>query len=195
MKLKMNTSILPLIYPGLYGTNLGNIYEDVYEEYKKDFKSALCEYGKEKIEEILNEESIKKYIGDCKIDNVKFGSPKWYNYENDWLEFDIEVQIDSSVYNKILDAIENKFGNDFWDFIKENYSSYDGFISLMPYTKEKYLLALNGEDLERSIAMFIMFLVTYSDIDLDWYQRDFEDDIQEEVSRNGWIDYDEENYE
>lgn len=192
MKLKMNTSILPLICPGLYGTILGDTYNDLDEVYNKNFKNCICEYGKEKIEEILNEDLIKEYIGDFKIDNVIFGSPKWYNYENDWLEFDMEVQIDNSVYYKILDAIENRFGNVFWDFIKENYSSHDGFISLMPYTKEKYLLALNGEDLERSIAMFIMFLVTYSDIDLDWYQRDFEDDIQEEVNKNGWINYEEE---
>ena len=191
MKLKMNTSILPLINPGLYGTNLGYTYEDLYDEYKKDFKSALCEYGKNKIQEILNDDFIKKHIGNSKVDNVTFGSPRFYNYENDW--FDFELEVDDSILNKILNTIKNE--NVFWDFIKENYCSYSGFISFFPYEKEQYLFALKTKDLERAVAMFIMYLIAYSDIDLYEYQRDFEDDVLEEANKYGWIDYEEEEEE
>ena len=61
-----------------------------------------------------------------------------------------------------------------------------GFISFFPYKKEKYIEAIKGNDLERAVAMYIMFLIHIGKIDLEDYQYDFEDDIQEEVNKNGW---------
>lgn len=191
MRLKMNTDILPLIEIGLYGTNLGDIYYNVDSEYNEDFKNAIVEYGKDKIEEILNnEDSIKKEIGHCEIENISFRSPQWYNYENDSLDFDLII--DNVVPKQILFNVENIYKDMFFDWIERSYCSYSGFISFFPYKKEKYIEAIKGKDLERAVAMYIMFLIHISDIDLEDYQYDFEDDIQEEVNRNGWIDYGEE---
>ena len=191
MRLKMNTAILPLIEVGLYGTNLGDIYYNIDSEYNEDFKNAIVEYGKDKIEEILNnEDSIKKEIGHCEIENVSFRSPQWYNYENDSLDFDLII--DNVVPKQILFNVENIYKDMFFDWIEKSYCSYSGFISFFPYKKEKYIEAIKGKDLERAVAMYIMFLIHISDIDLEQYQFDFEDDIQEEVNLNGWFCYDEE---
>ena len=191
MRLKMNTAILPLIEVGLYGTNLGDIYYNIDSEYNEDFKNAIVEYGKDKIEEILNnEDSIKKEIGYCEIENVSFRNPKWYNYENDSLDFDLII--DNVVPKQILFNVENIYKDMFFDWIEKSYCSYSGFISFFPYKKEKYIEAIKGKDLERAVAMYIMFLIHISDIDLEQYQFDFEDDIQEEVNLNGWFCYDEE---
>ena len=41
MKLEMTTDFLELIYPGSYGTNIGNLLEDVTDESVDDF-FRLC---------------------------------------------------------------------------------------------------------------------------------------------------------
>ena len=181
----MNTDILPLIEIGLYGTNLGDRYYNVDSEYNEDFKNAIVEYGKDKIEEILNnEDSIKKEIGHCEIENASFRSPQWYNYENDSLDFDLII--DNVVPKQILFNVENIYKDMFFDWIERSYCSYSGFISFFPYEKEKYIESIKGKDLERAVAMYIMFLIHIGKIDLEDYQYDFEDDIQEEVNKNGW---------
>ena len=189
MKLHMNTSILPLIQPGLYGTCLGDTYEELEEYYNEDFKQALCKYGLDRMQEILNENSIKNEIGLCQIENVTFSSPRFYNYENDWFDFDLILE--DEVPKQILYCVENIYKEIFFDWIQEKYCSRSGFISFFPYTKEKYIEAIKGKDVERAVAMYIMFLINISDIDLEQYQFDFEDDVQEEGNRNGWFCYDE----
>lgn len=185
MRLKMNTAILPLIEVGLYGTNLGDIYYEVDSEYNEDFKNSIVKYGKDKIEEILNNEDlIRKEIGYCEVENVSFRSPQWYNYENDSLDFDLII--DDIVPKQILFNVENIYKETFFDWIEKSYCSYSGFISFFPYEKEKYIEAIKGKDLERAVAMYIMFLIHIGKIDLEDYQYDFEDDIQEEVNKNGW---------
>ena len=193
MKLHMNTSILPLIQPGLYGTRLGDTYEVLEEDYNKDFKQALCKYGLDSMQEILNENSIKNEIGLCQIENVTFSSPRFYNYENDWFDFDLILE--DEVPKQILYCVENIYEEIFFDWIQEKYCSRSGFISFFPYTKEKYIEAIKGKDVERAVAMYIMFLINISDIDLEQYQLDFEDDVQEEGNRNGWFYYEEESEE
>ena len=193
MKLHMNTSILPLIQPGLYGTRLGDAYIDIEESYNEDFKQALCEYGLNRMKEILNEDSIKNEIGLCQIENVTFSSPRFYNYENDWFDFDLILEDENT--KQILFHVENIYKETFFDWIEKKYRSRSGFISFFPYTKEKYIEAIKGKDVERAIAMYIMFLIHITDIDLEQYQLDFEDDVQEEWNRNGWFYYEEEEEE
>ena len=190
MKLYMNTSILPLIQPGLYGTYLGDIYEELNEDYNEDFKQALCEYGLNSMQEILNEDSIKNVIGLCQIENVTFSSPRFYNYENDWFNFDLIIE--DEIPKQILYCVEHIYKKLFFDWIEEKYGSRSGFTSFFPYTREKYIEAIKGKDVVRSVAMYIMFSIHVNDIDLEQYQLDFEDDVQEEGNRNGWFYYDEE---
>ena len=65
MKLEMSTDFLHLIEPGMYGPELGTALYDVDDEYIKDFKDAVVDYGIDKINEILSEESIVIFFGKC----------------------------------------------------------------------------------------------------------------------------------
>lgn len=66
MKLEMTTNFLHFIEPGMYGTNLGDAMENLGEDYFNDFRNAIVEYGIEKINEILSEDSIVALFGKCK---------------------------------------------------------------------------------------------------------------------------------
>lgn len=195
MKIEASTKWLELIYPGLYGTLLGTFYEDVGEEYEVDFKRVLCKTAKEVINEIFYE-NIEELHGNCFIDNVSFESPQFYNYGNDWLEFDLYVP-DATIDFIKRDYFSNEnCRKEFLNYAKESYGSYDGFISFFPYDKEDFENAinhkLNNTKFEMAIVMYIMFVISKGDSDLEYWQHDFEDIIEEEGSYNGWYVYEEE---
>ena len=185
MKLEMTTEFLHLIEPGTYGTNLGDAMENLDENYFDDFRNAIVEYGIEKINEMLSEDSIVVLFGECKAENGSLNSPRWYNYENDSIEFDLIVP------DKTIDLIRNaEYNDEFFKWTKENYGSYDGFISFFPYSKEKFENALetNGLDLSRAVAMVIMKAIenNIGEEEMLRHQREFEDDVMETGNKNGW---------
>ena len=49
----MSTEFMHVIEPGLYGTILGEQFEECCDEYINDFKRAVVDYGMDKINEIL----------------------------------------------------------------------------------------------------------------------------------------------
>ena len=187
--IKMNTEILPLVNPGLYGTLLGSFYEDVPIENINDFKELLCDRGKEIMNEILqDEEIIVKTLGEMEVSNVTFYSPQFYNFKND--EFDFDLKVPKNIANKIIDIVDD----DFFKWIKETYCSHSGFISFMPYEKEKYMKAIYGNDIERAVAMYIMYLIKCGAMcyNHETYQRDLEDEMNDICLLNGWYEYEEE---
>ena len=189
MILKMNTGILPLVNPGLYGTYLGGYYEDVPIEEQNDFKELLCDKGKDIMNEILKEVILTVTLGQMEVDNVTFYSPQFYNFKND--EFDFDLKVPDDITKKIIDIVDN----DFFKWIKETYCSRSGFVSYMPYEKEKYIEAIKGKDLERSIAMFIIYLTKCGSMcyELESYQQYLEDEMNDVCLVNGW--YEHEDYE
>lgn len=187
MILKMNTNILPLVNPGLYGTILGSFYEDVPIEDSNDFKELLCEKGMESMNELLkDEEAITNVFGQMKVSNVTLYSPMFYNFKNDEFDFDLEVPDD--ITQRILNDIEEPF----YDYIAKRFGSRSGFVSYMPYEKENYIKAIQGKDLERSVAMYIIYLTEHGDMTypLETYQREFEDEMNDACFVNGWYEYD-----
>ena len=187
MILKMNTDILPLVNPGLYGTILGSFYEDVPIEDSNDFKELLCEKGMETMNELLkDEEAIINVFGQMKVSNVTLYSPMFYNFKNDEFDFDLEVPDD--ITQRILNDIEEPY----YDYIVKRFGSRDGFVSFMPYEKESYIKAIQGKDLERSVAMYIIYLTEHGDMTypLETYQREFEDEMNDICLVNGWYEYD-----
>lgn len=187
MKIEMNTNWLHIIEPGLYGTVLGDYYDDIWDDERGDFISTICMYAKDKMNEVLND----IHEGWFKVTNVTFHSPQFYNYENDWMEFDMEIP-DNMMEIVTAEYEENK--SSFLRFAELNYGSRDGFISFFPFREESFTLAmLKGPDekydFNRAIGMFLMWKLR--DEDLNVVQRDFEDDVIEEGNCNGWFDYEE----
>lgn len=191
MKLKMTTQFLHLIEPGTYGTNLGDAMENLDEDYFNDFRNAIVKCGIEKINEILSEKSIVVLFGECKAENGSLNSPRWYNYENDSIEFDLIVPDETIRYVR-----NAEYNDEFFKWAKQNYGSYSGFISFFPYEREQFEMALKTSDLDfsRAFAMVMMkaFEQNFCEEEIIEYQHDFEDDVMEEGNKNGWFVYESE---
>ena len=185
MKLEMTTDFLRLIEPGTYGTLLGDFLYEIRDEHTNDWLNAMVEHGIDKINEILSEDSIVEKFGVCKAENGKMRSPQFYNYTNDSIEFDLIVT------DEMIETIRNtKYTDDFFKWTEENYGSCSGFISFFPYTKEKFEEAIYKDDLDLSmaVAMLIMKEIkdNISESEMERWQRDYEDDVIEELCNNDW---------
>lgn len=87
--------------------------ENVSKFYLNYFKDELSDFFKS--------------IGIINLDFVKVDSPKYYNYSTDKLVCNIEI--DKGVFVHEL----RKYNFDSWEqFLKDNFTSYDGFISFYP---------------------------------------------------------------
>lgn len=97
---------------GLYSSIDFNNLKIDYEEYEKDIVLNLCS---------LIQEELSKYIISIELENIY--SPKEYNFANDSANIIIEVK-----ENEIASFIYSH-KSEFEKFLKNRYTSYDGFIS------------------------------------------------------------------
>lgn len=199
MKLEMTTNWLPILQPGLYGTNLGYTFEQVQDEYLDYFKTKLCFEFQSIANEIFSEDWFVELFGNITVSNCVLKSPQYYNYENDSIEFDMEIEDIEKVTDVFFYTFEAYAIERFFKWTKANYGSRSGFISFFPYGEDAFNKAIlsteiNKEgkyDINRAIAMLIMFSLEESNCALDSYQRDFEDNMAEYCLGNG-LCYDEE---
>lgn len=104
----------------------GEEFEEQFDEI--DWKATnnnvskfYLEYIKDRLKDFFNE------IGIINLDFVKVDSPKYYNYSTDKLVCNIEVN-----KNKFITELQ-KYNFEVWEqFLKDNFTSYDGFISFYP---------------------------------------------------------------
>lgn len=182
----MTTDFIHIIEPGLYGTDLGENMERLDEDYLDDFRNTVIRCGINKINEMLSEDSMVALFGECKAENGSLSSPRWYNYENDSIEFNLIVP------DTTIDLVRNaEYNDEFFRWAKKNYGSYSGFISFFPYEREQFKMALKTSDLDfsRAFAMVMMkaFEQNFCEEEVIRCQKDFEDDVCEEGNRNGWF--------
>ena len=79
------------------------------------------EYIKDELKDFFNE------IGIISLDFIKIDSPTYYNYSTDKLVCNIKVN-----KNKFLTELQKYDFNNWVQFLKDNFTSYDGFISFYP---------------------------------------------------------------
>jgi hypothetical protein len=137
METKIGQTYLP-VFPGFYGTyfeidesdemcrinaerasnNLDPLeYEDIdfdYKNYKIDTAKECVNF----IEDLLSDLKIVK-----KIEFEKLVSPREYNFVNDSIDVEIEF------FPENLSKYINEHFDSFKEYIKDNYTSYDGFLS------------------------------------------------------------------
>ena len=95
-----------------------------------------------------------KSIGVLSLEFIKVNSPKYYNYSTDKLVCNIEINKDVFVH----ELRKNNFDN--WkQFLKDNFTSYDGFISFYPNTSIEWdeLINENIEDDNVIIETLLQF--------------------------------------
>jgi hypothetical protein len=193
MKYRLNTNLIPF-FSGTYETiwqvieyddddDDGNELNIDYDH--RDLMKSIVTVFKENENYILKElQQEAKFIKSIKFTNT-FSSPKEYNFSTDVIDFDIEIN--QSKLKKVLKELEHN--QDFKNFLKENYSSYDGFMSFTPnnYNEIKENIENNGMEAEQSISAIINYLVMIARNTL----HDIEETIYEEWSCNGYggLDY------
>ena len=118
MKVEVSNNLIPVIYVGSYG-------EPMYENFvcdADDIKNCILDNAPD-----LVEERIREYCPSAKISDCSVYMPRYYNFETDTLNFTLDISDED--YQKMYDECIND--PEFEDFLKEKYSSYDGFFSYM----------------------------------------------------------------
>ncbi len=186
IRIETSTEIFPILYCGLYGTELGSYYEECSEEYLQDFKDYLVSVAKDKIEEM-----IKECETGIEVKDFSFSSPQWYNYSNDTVEFTLEIP--NLMELKAVTWVEEiKEDKSFIREIKELFGSHSGFVSFAPADswKELHEAIMNNatkDKFERALQIYLYYQLK-DNCDLEEYQNDFEEEIIEHGNQNGWFD-------
>ena len=111
-------------------------------------------YFKDELKDFFNE------IGIINLDFVKVDSPKYYNYSTDKLV--CNIQIDKNVFVHEL----RKYNFVAWrQFLKNNFTSYDGFISFYPNDPNEWaeLITEKFEDDNVIIETLLQFYLEQSE--------------------------------
>ena len=187
MKVELNTKVCPIITPDTYSTDFQYAID---EECWDDFTKLFCDIGADYIKDAIKE--TKDFAGCNVVVDRELHSPKFYNYETDWIDFYIYISDD------LINTLKTeRISEQFLRYIL-NYGSHSGFVSSYPTAEKDVIAAL--EDPKKfkfnlAIALFIMYEVEYK-IDLESYQYDFLEEVADKASQNGY-DYveDDDTYE
>ena len=142
------------VFPGFYNTFFECDESDVIDSYNQendtnfDYDNFEWDYSEyydqiarnccDAIETLLKKNNIVQSI---KFQNIV--SPLYYNYSNDGINVEVEINIE----NLILFIAQNK--EEFDTYIKENYSSRDGFISFHSNDGNEWLKSLVYDDFKK----------------------------------------------
>ena len=178
MKLTLNTNLLPIVDVGMYESFLSpsHVFGDwlsapgVFEAMTHE----EIEYCETISSECFNTQAYKKLVAKYALEVVvdffknindvvkvtlhsdaQIHSPKYYNFNTDVLDFEIEIE--EYEIQKIKDTVK---GNQiFIKWLKETYKSYPGFICFMPRTEETFKKDIEGKDIDRALAAYFTFLL------------------------------------
>lgn len=119
--------------------NYSAFYEELSEKITVSVESLLCDF----VEKIEFEGLI---------------SPKFYNYSND--------SINVSIFPKKTEIMEylDQNNDDFEHYLKDNYTSYDGFISFKPNNVAEFMDGAPLED-EHKLGSILNFIANNEEID------------------------------
>lgn len=167
---EFNTSLLQDLFSGTYETiwevtdtdDEGNELDCNYDfqEFMKSIAEAYQGY----------QEKMVKELGIPWLTGIKFTggtfSPHEYNFSTDSL--DMELEIDRDV---MLESVRKLKGAEFAQYLRDNYSSRDGFWSWTPDTYEEILkeLETEGEYFQQSLGAVLNYIIpskTLEDIEL-----------------------------
>ena len=150
----------------------------VYDDFNFNFDSIMQEICKDavlKIEEKLNEIGII-----CKIKFETLFSPREYNFSND----SINIEINLKKFSRVIEILEQNFDS-FTQYIKDNYTSRDGFISSHSSYASDWIedLIENAENEAHKVGAVLDFILQeieeYKDEDLyfdlceNYYEIDY----------------------
>ena len=170
------------VFNGFYNTFFENIIDNavdnqieyyneqnstklIYDDFNFDFDSIMqeiCKNAVSKIEEKLNEIGM-----DCSIIYENLVSPKYYIFSND----SINIEINFKKFSQVIEILEQNFDS-FTQYIKDHYTSRDGFISSYSRYSSDWMedLRENSENEAHKVGAVLNFILQeieeYKDDDL-----------------------------
>lgn len=167
-------------------------YDDVCDDYELnnwvreyvtyDYKEYESNVARQYIYAV--EDALKEYLPSFRAEYKEVDSPQYYNFTTD-------KAIGLCNLEEIREEIKayiNKYPNEFKKWIKDNHSSYDGFISFYPNDVNDWDL---DKDLDHNELMSIFgFILTNEHVigyDCDW---DLNNRVYEDVYCDWYIDTD-----
>jgi hypothetical protein len=127
-----------------------------YSDYHNELSDAICE-------SICEELESQELISDYKFEGLV--SPKYYNFRNDHIDVELEVDI--------IHLIElcKKSIEGFKEYLKNNYTSYDGFMSSYSNDSDDWFGELSDytdglimNDTGHCIGAILNFLITDNEV-------------------------------
>lgn len=164
------------LFNGPHGINrklldfvLDNIYD--YIDYPAYHQAMAKEITDSVCYELMDQGLITKW----KFQDMV--SPRHYNFSNDVIDIEVDVDI-----NNLIGLCKKH--PDFKQYIKDRYTSYDGFSS--HYTNNPELWLDDMDDTEHKIGSMLQFLIEYDAN--DFYEVCSEIFIREFIDRDGLLD-------
>ena len=170
MKANLNTNLFPIINVGMYYSPISP--ENVFDSYNidDDFENGYSEYNADQFWDNFDNDKYKAKIQELaadfltyeidenfvKIEAGELYSPKYYNFDTDNVELIVEFDKVKILNNVFKDV------NAFDSFLKENYSSYDGFCSFTANNFDEWYIDYKDEK-ETAIGALLTYLFKDSD--------------------------------
>lgn len=160
-------------FSGTYGTHwefdhddIAMMNEDCDQEDKIDLENYQVDH-KKYLDSICKficgylETELKAFV--TAIELQETGSPREYNFSNDWANVEIEIKV-KAIQNFIS---ENKEA--FTKYLKDNYTSYDGFSSFESNDYEVWKEETNNfmdfQESEHKLGSILQFICDQLEID------------------------------
>lgn len=173
IKENLNTGVLPIIDVDMYSLNDEIPESATTEDLDEIVQDIAPKYIKEVIQEVLP--SVEIYA-------TGVYHPKQYNFSGDELEFDLVVS------SQEYEALKNKVLSDenFNAFLRNNYKSYDGFVSYMATDVSEF----EAQDTWKQLVQVIMFAIQDED-NFGAIRNEYLDEFLDRVHAEfGWNDED-----
>lgn len=144
------------------------------KKYTKYLANIITEFIECEI--IFYSEYMKKYITKVSF-NGNVNNPRFYNYSTDTFELDLEIN--KKELRKRFNYLLKNEKSLLEDIIKENFTSYSGFISFFPEKLEEYIELSELKDIN-SVEKIIA-LVFRADIILDFDKNELKESLYQFV--------------
>jgi len=168
MKVTLNSNLFPIIRVGMYDSHISS--DSIFDDYtiNDDKENGYIHYDSDYFWENFQNDKYKKRINelaseflDGKIDNdngieitikcKEIYSPKEYNFATDEIVMDVTYS-----KMKILQVVK-KDTETFNQFLKDNYTSYDGFMSFTSNNYDDWLVDFEENEI-RSVGAVLSYL-------------------------------------
>lgn len=182
---ELSTNLFPIVNVGMYTNDvcdsdllidtyaIDNDFNEGLISYDADafwsnfdndkFKAVILERATNFINDKVKPLLIDLGLGITDINVIDIHSPKFYNWNTDSLNFDLIT--DDNFTDNIIDVINNLEPNELADlskFLKDNYSSYDGFTSFTDNNVPDLINSIKDNE-EREIGAFLTWYWNWTD--------------------------------